>query len=261
VPNLHGVSRRLRRGPFPGAVIIVALAIGWNPPTGRSEERQRELPRDGAWVQYQWDWHRLDNGQKMSATVTLSIVGVVVEKDEQCRWVELKYVIPEGDEKRTLIEKLLIREKHLLESANPMEHVLRTWVRFNDEPARLKEPHQINDTLIGQMLLWTPGVLKDASLSGVPKDIEYQRGRLRSANSWTGKMVLPETNKDGQVVLRRSRKFALRRHAELPIGFAEAEIKDDVYDVDMTTVRSQQVSVYLLQDAGTDAKSSLPDNN
>jgi hypothetical protein len=237
------------------------LAIGWNSAAGRCEDRQRELPGDGAWAQYQWDWHRLDNGQKMSATVTLSMVGVVVEKEEPCRWVELKYVIPEGDEKGTLIEKLLIREKDLFKSANPMEHVLRTWVRFNDEPVRRKESHENNDMAIGPMLLWTPGVLKSASRTGPTKDIEYQRGRLEAAHSWTGKMILPESDQSGNVVLRRSRKFTLRVHDEQSIGFAEAEVQDDVYNADMTALRSQQVGIYLLQDMGTDAKSALPDSN
>jgi hypothetical protein len=256
-----GSTRGLGGESAAAALIAAALVIGWARTDGRGENLHRELPKNDAWVQYQWDWNRLDSGQKMSATVTLSIVGSVVENDEPCRWVELKYVIPEGSEKGTLIEKLLIREKDLLASANPMEHVLRTWVRFNDEPVYLKEAYNNKDEAIGPLLLWTPGVLKNVAKGGDPKDIEYQHGRLKAAQPWAGRMVLPETNKDGVVVLHLSRKYTLWRHADLAFGFAEAEIKDDVYNLDKTKVLSQQVSVYVLQDAGVGAKTALPDSN
>src|SRR6266568_9165386 len=91
-------SDRRGRGLQSIAMMIVALAVGWRPAAAHCEDRRPELPRDGAWVQYQWDWERLDSGQKMSGKVTLRIVGSVVDKDEPCRWLELKYVIPEGNE-------------------------------------------------------------------------------------------------------------------------------------------------------------------
>jgi hypothetical protein len=247
---------------LPSAVILIfTFAVGWQSSIGRGEEPQPALPRDGAWVLYQWDWNRLDNGQKMSATVTLSFVGTIIEKDERCRWIELKYVIPEGNEKGTLIEKMLVRERDLLESPNPMENVLRTWISFNDDPVRLKEFPETNDIAIGPMLLWAPGVLKNAAATNARKDIEYQRGRLKAARTWAGKMTLPETDQGGNVVLRRLRQFTVWTHNELALGFAEAEVRDEVYNVDMTVLRSQQVAVYLLQDAGKDARTALPDKN
>jgi hypothetical protein len=53
-------------------LLIFTPAVEWISPIGRCEELRTALPRDGAWVQYHWEWSRLDNGQKMSATVTLS---------------------------------------------------------------------------------------------------------------------------------------------------------------------------------------------
>jgi hypothetical protein len=142
-----------------------------------------------------------------------------------------------------------------------MENVLRTWISFNDDPVLLKEPPETNDVAIGPMLLWVPGVLKNAGATNAPKDIEYQRGRLKAARTWTGKLTLPETDRAGNVVLRRLRQFTVRTHNELAVGFAEAEVRDEVYSADMTVLRSQQVGVYLIQDAGKDAMSALPDNN
>jgi hypothetical protein len=246
---------------FFAAVFSLAILAGSLSSTGRGDELPRELPMDGAWVQYQWDWERLQSGQKISGTVTLSLVGRLVERAQPCRWVELRYVIPEGPEKGTLIEKMLIPENDLLENENPIACVLRTWIQFNDEPAHLKAAYNNNDSTIGPLLLWTPGALKSAANADTPKDIEYQNGRLKAAKAWAGKFVIGEQDRNGKVVLQRSRRFTSWQHADLTAGFAEAEIKDDVYNVDMTRIQSQEVSVYLLQDTGTGAKTALPDCN
>ncbi|MSR57330.1 MAG: hypothetical protein EXS05_06630 [Planctomycetaceae bacterium] len=242
------------------AVLGLAILAGSSSSTGRGDDQPRQLAKDGAWVQYQWDWERLDNGQTMSGKLTLSFVGSLVENGEPCRWIELKYVIPEGNEKGTLIEKLLIREKDLLESENPIETVLRTWVQFNDEPAYRKEPHQNNDSTSGTTLLWTPGAMKKA-VAGTPRDIEYQQGHLKAAKAWSKNVLLAEKNQDGKVVAHRSRRYTSWLHADLPVGFAQAEIKDDLYNLDKTKILMPTVSVFLLQDTGTDAKSALPDCN
>src|SRR5688572_28509084 len=50
--------------------------------------------------------------------------------------------------------------------------------------------------------------------------------------------------------------YEIRIHKKPPIGFAEAEIKDEVYDADMTTRRSRAIETILLQGFGTGATSS-----
>jgi hypothetical protein len=213
------------------------------------------------WARNQLDWERVDNGQTESATVTISIVGSVLEGTEPCRWIELKYEVADGGETGTLLQKLLISEKGLLESNNPMEHVLRTWTCFNDEPARLKDPRLNNDSVIGPLLLWAPGGIATARKAGPSRDIEYQRGVLKGASSRSQKVILPETNIDGKVVLKRSRTFTIQMHGSLPIGLAEAQVDDELFDVEMTTVRARQISKYFLQDFGSGATTKLPNNN
>jgi hypothetical protein len=261
IPEPRRFSIRLSR-PISLAALGIALIAGWVSAPGRADDGNRELPKDGAWARYDENWERLDNGQKVSYSATLSFVGKLVEKDELCRWVEMKYVALDGPEKDTLIiSKMLIREKDLHESENPITCVLRCWEQVNDEPARLSDAHQNYASTIGPLLLWTPGALKNAAAAGKPKDIEYQQGRLKAAKAWTGKMKIAERNQAGHVVIQRLRQFTSWQHADLPVGFAEAEIKDDVYNADMTRLYSRSVSVLLLQDAGTDATSALPDCN
>jgi hypothetical protein len=72
-------------------------------------------------------------------------------------------------------------------------------------------------------------------------------------------LLLTEASEDGQVVLKRSRTVAARMHLDLPIGFAEAEIRDEVYSADLTALRSRAIESYVLQDFGTGATSTLPD--
>jgi len=243
------------------ATLLIAVAIVGAPTVSHGEDCSSTLPEDGAWVRYQWDWERLDNSQKVSGTVTVSLVGSVLDRSEPCRWIELKHEIPEGDEKGTLIQKLLIPEKDLLESSNPVEHVIRTWVRFNDEPVRLKDPKWNNDSAIAPLLLWTPGAVASSEKAGALKDIEYQRGRLEGTSLRTRKLVLSETNIDGRIVLKRSRTFTIRMHRQLPLGFAEAWIEDEVFDAEKAALRSRQISNYLLQDFGSGATTGLPDKH
>ncbi len=50
----------------------------------------------------------------------------------------------------------------------------------------------------GELLLWTPGMLKGSSLANdQTKDIEYQRGRLKGAQARTGRLVHQWRNKNG----------------------------------------------------------------
>lgn len=213
-------------------------------------------------MQYQYEWQRVDNQVKAEGTVTLSCVGSVVEHDEPCRWIELKEVIDAGREKRTSVYKMLVREKDLRESGNPLGNVLRTWFQENGEPPRpVNANRERFDAMLGALLLWTPGVLKGTRAGDKVKDIDYQAGRLKRAQSRSGQVALVLRNADETSVRDWSRRFLIWHHAELPIGFAEAEIHDDISDPETKRVVNQQRTVYRLQDAGANAKSALPDRN
>jgi len=243
------------------AIWVSVAAILAASATSAKEESEPTLPDDGAWARYEVEWNRLDNGEKSSRKVTLSFVGRVMEQTMACQWIEIKTIVPAGDaDEGTYLSKYLVRQEDLLKSNNPLVDVIRAWSKFNDgaphAPARTQRP----DIGWGSLLLWTPGALKDATRSDGMKDVEYQKGRLKACFPRTGRLSLPVRDANGNVAITWSRKFTIWQHADLPIGFASAEVTDEVLGSD-GKVRSEQSTVFILEDAGNGAKSELPDSN
>ncbi len=227
-----------------------------------AEEAEAKLPEDGMWARYAGEWEQLNNGAKTSHKVTLSFVGRVMEGDEPCQWIEINTVVPAGDpEQGTYIHKLLVRQKDLLESKNPLEKIVRVWSKFKDkEPVDVSPDEHRHDIMFGPLMLWTPGVLKAAGRSDQAKDVDYQKGRLKACRPRTGSLSLPVRDANGTIVVTWSRTYTAWQHADLPIGFSQAQVTDEVAAAD-GKVRSLLLGVYLLEDAGTGAKSELPDKN
>src|SRR5262249_47962247 len=149
----------IRNAPY-AAALIVALLIAF---TGgavatRGDDAAPVLPRDGAWGRYEIE-HFLSNGTKLTPLVTLSFVGSVVEYADPSRWVEVKGVIPKGGKgEGTHLAKVLIRERDLIESKDPLGHPLRIWARHPGEPqAQLAK---VAFTTGPNLMLWAPGALK-----------------------------------------------------------------------------------------------------
>ena len=92
-----------------------------------------------------------------------------------------------------------------------------------------------------------------------PRDIEYQRGKLKAANAMSGTR---EYNKAETPELAKNRwksKFTIWHHADLPCGFAHAVIDAEKWIGD--DLEAKLTFTYHLEDAGTDAKSGLPESN
>lgn len=96
-----------------------------------------QLPADGTWARYGIQMKatartegRAPQEFDLKGSLTVSIVGQVMEEGERCRWLEVKSeVSPVGhpeDIARVLL-KLLIPEKHLQRGEDPLAHVLRMY--------------------------------------------------------------------------------------------------------------------------------------
>ena len=133
-------------------------------------------------------------------------------------------------------------------------------MQHDDEAPYVPPEYQRHDLGYGLLFLWAPGVLKDADSPNESKNVEYQKGRLKRAKPRTGRQMLSIQDAAGKIEFTWSRKYTAWQHADLPIGFASAEIVAEVLDADHK-VRSLQSTVYLLEDAGTGAKSELSENN
>ncbi len=265
----HVSTFRLRASiPRPArACLVIILLVGWYLVPVLAEDRPRELPKDGTWVRWQVETEFRDE-KRSALTVTLSLVGTVVEDGERCRWLERKQEIREGQHAGTVsVARVLIPEKDILTAEHPLDRARRLVVRRPDGSAqRFEDKDKVtrNPESWEELLLWTPGMLKGSSVeNGQKKDIEYQHGRLASAQ---GQSATRKYRSDSEQ-LGTGAKFQTTielehttwQHPDLPFGFAEARIVSHQSVNDIKGGRS--LKIYRLQDVGTDAKTEIPDQN
>jgi hypothetical protein len=253
--------RHLLVGSISVAFLAVSLLNTWATIDCRGEDRPRELPKDGAWARYQVQ-NDIAGERDTTASVTLSLVGTIVEDGVPCRWLETKMVIAEPPAKAgTFVNKILVPEADLLDREKPFEHVRRRWFGRRDEPPRLLAADSWEN--IEELLLWTPGMLKGSEAAkNESKDIDYQRGKFENAQARTGEIVykrLRPRPPQEDIELKLVRKYTVWRHPGLPLGFVEARIASERFLGPMPAGRFS--TIYRLQDMGTDARSELPDSN
>jgi hypothetical protein len=219
------------------------------------DEWPSRLPRDGAWVRYHHDYRAFDD-KVLPSDDTLSFVGSVIDDGRRCRWVEIKNVLPGEAGERIFITKMLILEAALLDSIDPVsaENVVRTWRRKPDgSVTKLAEPPRYSIDL-----LWLPGIGKKMTRTGEKKDIDYQRGRLKSATGWKAERRDGRTLQ-GQISIGTAIDYTVWQHHDLPCGFAEAHVHGRLSI--LGDMKGEMQSDFYLQDAGLDARSELPDHN
>lgn len=225
-----------------------------------ADELRPTLPENGTWVRYQVDTERL-GVFKRSRQFLLSVVGRELQNEEACLWLELKKTgkfVADGDEE-THIWKLLVREKDLLENDKPLENVIRVWHRFNANPPELCLPEHFR-VGFDESFMWTPGVVKNAKTIVDAKEVDYQKGRLKIENSLAGSIGHVQRNSFGDITMTWTLDFRTWLHTDIPVGSAAAEITYKAFDGDMNIVATS-ISKFLLQDAGTGAKTALPECN
>jgi hypothetical protein len=268
------------------AFLTATLLVGGSPTPGRCDEPEFKLPKDGSWVRYEpiSDREEKPLGRPVSGslrrvlTVTVSLVGTVVEDGMQCRWLEIKTVSvdaheyaesKEKAEAQGRVEKFLIPEKDLISSQKPFENVRRIWDTLpgRTEVRQMKFPNmQYRADHLARFWFWTPGMLKDTKPApNEAKDVEYKKGKLQNAEAQSGQRdtlvgAISPNGRDN----RRSfvESFTVWMHPDVPIGFAEARFESQQVDREDETKKIGTPSAfsYRIQDFGSDAKSELPDN-
>jgi hypothetical protein len=238
--------------------LAVSVVFGANEP----QESVAKLPSDGAWVRYKVELQAEQEGvpSRNEFVETISFVGTATEKDQRCRWIEIKTVAFDatGAASRTQVTKLLIPETEMLNSNNPLKQAVRGWVRVNDEPPVPMGPIKFDPGLfVGESLSWLPGVRAHLLEVDKTRDVEYQQGKLKHAMAVSGtreytKADTPELGKN-----RWKSTFTIWHHADLPCGFAYAVIEAEKWLGDELDARL--TFTYHLEDAGADAKSGLPE--
>jgi hypothetical protein len=230
-----------------------------------ADDNVNVLPRDGAWVRYHTAVKSDDGKINYAGEQTFAVVGRRIENVGACRWVELKIVSNETGVKATSIFKLLIPEKALLEEKDPVQHVVRAWVKYDDQPASELTPAALNagdpetHIALGSEMLFWPGVLRKAKRVAEEKTVRFKKSRLVMPEGYAGKFVAEIPSLKSEAKRIDTTDFEMWFHRDLPMGFAFARTRlvssggDGPEFLNMTTE-------YSVEDAGRDAKTLLPDN-
>lgn len=232
-----------------------------------ADEALPSLPKDGAWVQYVGTTKQEGLTDESTFRRTYSLVGTKTENERLCRWVEVKDVVEIDQGKRTHIAKFLIPERELLENEKPLESLVRGWrkstfgdvqeMKFNTQEGFFGSAHFV----FGANLLIFPGPQKLSREIREPKSVDYQSGRLEIPSGRNGQFRADyedPVSESGRV-RKRSADFSVWSHPEIPLGAAEWKLRLEIRNDDR--VISVTLSEFVLEDFGTDAKSTLPDHD
>ena len=171
---------------------------------------------------------------------------------ERCRWIEIKSAFTQGDREGTSVTKLLIPEKHLGAGKEPLDHVVRGWIKNLDEEAlRYAAEHR---GLIRAFFL--PGELTDAGKHAEKRTVALNEEQLVIEEAIRGRL---ENISQGAPGMKADVTHFIWRHEKAPFGVAavrqEIEIKRD----EAVMARHRIELEFFVR--GTNAKSDLPEHN
>jgi hypothetical protein len=231
----------------------------------RGYEPVPKLPDDGWWVRYHINTkqeHANNERKEFSWTCTFSLVGTANENDEKCRWVEMKYAFRGGE--KTRVAKLLIPEKDLLESDQPLDRFVRGWIKNESGNVHVgKSENNMNTTgglsvyyMAGRDLIIFPGLRRKFEKGDAPKTIEYQQGRLTLTETLSGQIKGKTIMGLGTDKFDRDYQLIIWTDSVMEPGIAAAKVQFKGFrnEVQIYTQNDE----WLLQDFGKNAKSELP---
>jgi len=142
-----------------------------------ADDGETALPPPGSWARY----HTVHRGPRKSEDIgemTLRFLGSEIHDGQNCRWIEMRSKFEDFE----LVEQYLATEQALRENSRPLRHPLKCRVRKDDDDwIELTAPIERDGS---NPLLWLPGARRAAEKIEEPRAIEYQRGRLTSAQAY-----------------------------------------------------------------------------
>jgi hypothetical protein len=240
------------------SIAIVAICLAPNAVLG--EGLIYQLPVDGAWVRFDVDAKGAEpdgSEVKMTGALTMSSVGTSDVDGQRCRWIEIAYESTANGQPWIEVNKLLIPEKHLGKGKEPLENVVKWWMKHS--MVADGTPQQVKD-LKGQgavyvtrarPMLHGPFQMPE-KLDKVP--VESKLGKLECEG-----LVAREKTDDTQSKVSYDSKYTIRLHPDAPFGVV-------TWQHEMKGLRDGQpqrtVNLELkLADYGKNAKSALPDSD
>jgi hypothetical protein len=246
-------------------LVVFTLLLPCRGPIFGSDDANA-LPADGAWVRYRTASKSADGMIDYAGELTIRVVGRKMDRVGPCRWVELQFVGNEIEKDAKSIYKLLIPERALLKESKPWQHVVRAWVKYDDgdvaelAPAFLNGGDPNGSIVLSDELLFWPGVLQQAKKTAKPVTVEFRQARLNIPEGFAGQHVgeFPSLTSDAKRV--DTTEFQMWFHRDVPFGFAFARMQTKSVGGDGPDFPSLTTE-YSVVDTGSDAKSSLPEND
>ncbi len=217
-----------------------------------------QLPADGTWARFDLDTKGTGPGGKESTLIgslTLSSVGTAEVDGEACRWIEIGAEGKLDDQTFTDIKKLLIPEKHLGNGKDPLEHLLKVWVKQSTvADGTLRQIEDLKGTgarQLARLRLFLPGPFKTSekldkvAVESKLEKLEYEGLTAHEKTDHPGNLSLDST-------------YIIRLHPTAPFGVVTYE---NTTKVERGGQSEGTVTMKLkLVDFGKDAKSALPDS-
>jgi hypothetical protein len=221
-----------------------------------------QLPKDGTRATYTLTGMVKDgpasgpaDNISIDGSFQIASVGQATEKDQPCRWIEIKFEMggaakdKNGRTKlpvQTFTYKLLIPEKYLVKGESPLDHVVRAWQQNNQEEAtELKNP---KDFLDGPLAILLAGPMKDEKKLD-KAEVDCKLGEKLACEGVSGTMEV----KHGPTQVKCTLEYRVLDKS--PFGVVASTWKLEADDTDMMECNM------VLSDVSEDAKSELPDKN
>jgi hypothetical protein len=250
---------------------------GGDPAGAVSSISAKSLPADGSWVRYVVSHESTSHpyrGRKAksdanvetvkvkrwSEKITLSFVGQTVENGVPCRWVEIRIERSDQQADKPCGYKMLLKEEGLLSDKHPLaeKNVLRVWQQMPDGTVSRRD-----DSLgYSDLFSWTPGAVRHLKPAGETREIDFATCHLSSATAYSGMTTTNAHVALGVIRIHLEEQMTVWLHPDLPAGFAGMRMEENSTARFMTHPATlHHVAEYVLEDAGTDAQTSMPEHN
>lgn len=252
--------------------VVLLAALCLLPISARGDGLIQSLPEDGSWVRFEvvqenYDVKSGQVNQTVDGTLTVSSVGKSVFDGQACRFIELKYVFKVGEREQVDRCKLLVAEDRFAAGINPLDNVLRAWVKEPSKPAEIPLDRRMNRDMEQHLLMFCPrlrdlfhGALEDTRRLG-DRPLVGKAGRF-DCTGVAGKRYLPfamrgggfKDPKEGGEFLT----FETWHSNEAPFGVVRHRCEWEVRDADKRLM-FRHVQKLDLAAIGKDAKSEIPE--
>jgi hypothetical protein len=216
-----------------------------------------DVPANGVWVQYDVVGEAVDADGKtknITGTITVACVGSITIDGQSCRWIEATLDV-QGDFSAKDTVKVLVDEKYLLKSEEPLKHIREAWDKAVYDGKTKTQPIPLKYSsardFINRQLGFFIGGTFDSKEKLDQKTIESKLGKFQCDGMKTI---------DKQVTLGdiTNSSYEIWFNAASPFGVVEL-IEQTSNERDGKLVK-QFKKTYSIAAIGTDAKTEIPDH-